>query len=209
MNVKINWFGLAGGGFTLVVVIASLYVPWWQISIGELAKANVSPVNTNFVFVLGADKPVSFTVPLLWAVTIVGLLFLLTSGIVMLLYSILPSKSYSKHLLVFAYKKPLFTVIFFIIPLIAVPLILQAILKIAIPLNGTSTIAIPAGFLGGGVTVSFLISAGFLWPFYLGIVAAGLCIAARLYHKRIVPPTPSTAPLLEITTAAPQTAPTV
>jgi hypothetical protein len=179
MNAKINWFGLAGGIVTLVVVIASLYIPWWQISVGEFAKGSVSPVNTNFE-ALGTG----LTIPLLWAINIIALLFLVTSGAVMLVYSVLPSKPYSKHLLGFAYKKPLFIVIFFIISLIAIPLILQAVLNISIPLNGTSTVAIPMGFLEG-MTVSFLISAGFLWTFWLAIVAAGLCIAARLYHRKV------------------------
>ena len=204
MNTKINWFGLAGGIATLVVVIASFYVPWWQISIGELAKASLSPVNTNFEVL-----ETGLTVPLIWAASIVSLLFLLTSGIVMLLYSVLPSKPYSKHLLGFAYKKPLFIVIFFIVPLIAVPLILQAILNIGIPINGASTIAIPTSLLGGEINVSFIVTAGFLWPFWLAIVAAGLCIAARIYHKRISPPIPSTAPTPETTITAPPTAPTV
>jgi hypothetical protein len=37
-----------------------------------------------------------------------------------------------------------------------------------------------------GVTIAVLISAEFQWPFWLAAVAAGLCIAARLYHKRTV-----------------------
>ena len=180
MLPKINWFGLAGGTATIIVVIVSLYVPWWQMSVGEMGTFGFSPVSTN-AELFGTVV----TMPLIWALNLVGLLFLITSGAIMLVYSVLPAKPYSKHLLGFAYKKPLFTVIFFIIPLIAFPLILQSILNVSIPLNGTSTIAIPMGFFGGGITISFLISAGFLWPFWLAMVAAGLCIAARLYHRKV------------------------
>ena len=103
----------------------------------------------------------------------------------MIAYSLLPAKPYSKHLLGFAYKKPLFAVIFFVIPLIAVSLLLQSLVGIGIPLNGTSNIAIPIGLMGAGITISFLVTAGFLWPFWLAAVAAGLCLAARIYHKRL------------------------
>jgi hypothetical protein len=48
---KVNWFGLAGGVSTIVVIVVSLFYPWWQLTVGEdLLKANASPVNTNFGF---------------------------------------------------------------------------------------------------------------------------------------------------------------
>lgn len=180
MSLKINWFGLAGGIVTLGVVVASLYVPWWQIAIGELGSVGVSPVFTNAAL-LGT----ALTMPLLWALNITGLLLLIASGAIMMVYSLLPNKPYSKHLLGFAYKKPLFMVIFFIIPLIAVVLILQAALSVNFPLNGTANIALPMSDFGVGITISFLVSAGFLWTFWLAVVAAGLCLAARLYHGRV------------------------
>jgi hypothetical protein len=180
MQAKINWFGLAGGIATIAVVIISVYIPWWQISVGELVNASFSPVNTN-AGVFGT----AMTIPLLWAANLTGLLFLVSSGAVMIAYSLLPAKPYSKHLLGFAYKKPLFAVIFFVIPLIAVSLLLQSLVGIGIPLNGTSNIAIPIGLMGAGITISFLVTAGFLWPFWLAAVAAGLCLAARIYHKRL------------------------
>ena len=174
MSLKINWFGLAGGIVTLGVVVASLYVPWWQIAIGELGSVGVSPVFTNAAL-LGT----ALTMPLLWALNITGLLLLIASGAIMMVYSLLPNKPYSKHLLGFAYKKPLFMVIFFIIPLIAVVLILQAALSANFPLNGTANIALPMSDFGVGITISFLVSAGFLWTFWLAVVAAGLCLAAE------------------------------
>jgi hypothetical protein len=138
----------------------------------------------------------------------VGLLFLLTCGIVMLIYSVLPDKPYSKHLIGFAYKKPLLMIIFFAVPLIAFPLILQAILKISVPLNGTTTLALPMGFLGADMSVSATVTTGFLWTFWLAIIAAALCLAARIYYKRFSSSS-STVTVLQNKTAAPPTAPSV
>jgi hypothetical protein len=219
---KINWIGLAAGITTLVLVVASLYIPWWQMSVdnitvgnsasplisfentGELQLgASLSPVSTNVNFL-----DASFTVPLIWAYNMVGLLFLLTCGIVMLIYSVLPDKPYSKHLIGFAYKKPLLMIIFFAVPLIAFPLILQAILKISVPLNGTTTLALPMGFLGADMSVSATVTTGFLWTFWLAIIAAALCLAARIYYKRFSSSS-STVTVLQNKTAAPPTAPSV
>ena len=178
---NINWFGLAGGVTTLVVIIVSLFYPWWQLTVGtNFLKANASPVNTNFGF-LGT----SFTIPLIWALNIISLLSLTASSIVMLIYSFIPTKPYSKHLLGFAYKKPLFSVLFFVVGLLVITLLFGTILSVNIPLMGSTTITLPT-VITSGVTISFPVSAEFQWPFWLAAVAAGLCLAARLYHKRVV-----------------------
>jgi hypothetical protein len=171
----------------------------------QLANASFSPVSNDINFV-----GTSFTVPLIWALNITGLLFLITCGVVMLVYSVLPAKPYSKHLLGFAYKKPLFTIILFVIPLLAFPLILQMILNVSLPLNGTATVELPMNFFGGEMTASAVVSAGFLWPFWLAIVAAVLCIAARVYHRKVayVPeakPAEAVAPQPAAPAAAPET----
>jgi NADH:ubiquinone oxidoreductase subunit 6 (subunit J) len=197
MQAKINWFGLAGGVTTIVVIIVSLFSPWWQLTVGEnLAKANVSPLNTNFDL-LGT----TFTIPLIWALNVVSILSLVASGIVMIVYSIAPTKSYSKHLLGFAYKKPLFTLLFFVAVLFALTLLIQAILHFNVPLAGSTTSTLPTQFTEG-TTISVLLSAEFQWPFWLAAVAAGLCIAARIYHKRI---TTTQKPATTPTTTAPPT----
>ena len=109
MGRKINWFGLAAGIITLIVLVISFYVPWWQLTIGEnLIKVNASPVNTNFGL-FGTQ----FTVPLIWALNLISILTFTASGLVMLIYSLNPTKSYSKHLLGFSYKKPLYVLIIF------------------------------------------------------------------------------------------------
>ena len=127
---KINWFGVAGGVTTLVLIVVSMFYPWWQLTVGDdLLKANASPVNTNFGFL-----DTSFTIPFIWALNVVSLLTLLLSGIAMLVYSVMPTKSFSKPLLDFGYKKPLFTFLFFIICLVVITVILQAALSNNVPL---------------------------------------------------------------------------
>ncbi len=182
MLLRFNWLGLAGGITVLVVVVVSLFYPWWQLEVGEnLVTASVSPLNTSFD-VLGSG---GFTVPLLWAANLVGVLTLLMSGIVMVIYSLFPVKTYSKTLLCFAYKKPLYMVLSFVIILFVSAFLIQALVHFEVPLSGSVKSVLPIPFVQG-TTVSVLISAGFQWPFWLAVIAAGLCIAARVYHRRVV-----------------------
>jgi hypothetical protein len=102
----------------------------------------------------------------------------------MMIYSIMPTKSFSKALLDFGYKKPFVTFLFFVIGLVAITMILQAVTSINVPLTGSTTSTVPIS-IAPGMTISFLLSAGFHWPFWLAAAAAGLCIAARLYHKKV------------------------
>ena len=180
MDRKINWFGLAAGIITLIVLVISFYVPWWQLTIGEnLIKVNASPVNTNFAL-FGTQ----FTVPLIWALNLISILTFTASGIVMLIYSLNPTKSYSKHLLGFSYKKPLYVLIIFVAGLAAITII-AGFLGMSIPLMGSTTLSLPTQFISSGLSISALVSGSFQLPFYLAIVAAALCIAARLYHKNL------------------------
>src|SRR3972149_5403109 len=202
MKVNLNWFGLGGGALAIVGVIVSLLSPWWQLTIGDnFVQANASPVNTTFSF-LGS----SFTIPLIWALNIVSSLSLILSGVAMLVYSIMPAKSYSKHLLGFAYRKPLYTLIFFVAGLFAVTFILQAVVGIGVPLMGSTTVTLPQ-FFSSSVTISVLLSAGFQYPFWLAIVATGFCIAARLYHKKVagIPRTKEPVAAAPLPSAAPET----
>jgi len=177
---KINWFGLASGVIILIVIVISFYVPWWQLTIGEnLIKVNASPVNTNFGL-FGTQ----FTIPLIWVLNLVSILTLTASGVIMLLYSVFPTKPYSKEMLGFSYKKPLFVVIFFVAGLLAITSIAR-VFGYNIPLTGSTTLAIPTQFIPKGLSINALVSGSFQLPFYLAIVAAALCVAARLYHKRV------------------------
>jgi len=197
---KINWFGFVGGALTILMIVVSMFYPWWQLTVGDdLIKINASPVNTNFGFL-----DASFTIPFIWALNVIGLLTLLLSGVAMLIYSVMPTKSFAKPLLDFGYKKPLFTFLFFVIGLVAVTMILQAILDFNLPLMGSATNTLPIPF-ASGVTISVFLSAGFQWSFWLAVVAATLCIAARLYHKKVATtqqPAVTTATVPSTTTAS-------
>jgi len=185
---KFNWFALAGGATTILLIAVSLVYPWWQLKVGDdIMTVNASPISMNLGFL-----DTSFTIPFIWALNMISIFSLLASGITMLIYSVIPRKSYSKHLLGFGYKKPLFTVLFFVIGLVATTMICQAVLSLNIPLMGSTTSTLPIPFVSG-ITLTVLLSAGFQWSFWLAIVAAGLCIAARLYHTRVVP-SPSATP---------------
>ena len=99
---KINLIALIAGVSTLLLIAVSVFVPWWQFTVGKpaFAQVNFSPVNLNFS-ILG--NPI--TIPLIWAMNLACLLTLASGGIVLLIYSLMPSKPYAKRLLGFGYKK--------------------------------------------------------------------------------------------------------
>jgi hypothetical protein len=179
---KFNWFALAGGVTTILMVAVSLFTPWWFLTVGDdLMTVNVSPVNMNMGFL-----DASFTIPFIFALNIVSILSLLASAVAMLIYSLIPRKSWSIHLLGFGYKKPLYIVLFFIIGLLVTTVICQSVLNFTIPLMGSATSVLPIPFVDG-ITLTVLLSAGFQWSFWLAVVAAALCITARIYHGKVAP----------------------
>jgi hypothetical protein len=181
MDTKVNWFGLAGGISVITLILASLFVPWWQLIIGDsLITTNVSPLNTNFTLIGN-----SLTIPLLVALNIASLISMSAGGILMLIYSINPLKPYSKKLLGFSYRKPLYALILFIVGLVLTTIIIGSLFNFNIPLLGTRTSTLPSE-MTQGVTLSVVMNAGFQWPFILAITATILCISARLYHKKII-----------------------
>ena len=182
MQSKINIIALAAGISTLLLIAISLFVPWWQFNVGNpaIASVNVSPVNLNLAF-LGD----SLTIPLVYALNIASALSLASGGIIMLIYSLRPNKSYSKKLLGFGYKKPLYAVILFVAALISMSFLVPTFSGFAIPLTGSGSMSLPRGMAPDGVNISVAVSAGFVWPFYFAIVVAGLCVAARFYHRKL------------------------
>lgn len=176
----INWFGVAGGAAAILLIVASIYTPWWELKVGEeILEVNFSPLNTNFSF-LGNN----FIIPLILAFNISSILLLLLGGITMLIYALNPSKPYSKRLLSFAYKKPIYAVVFFLIGVIAIILILKLIFGMDIPLYGSTRTRLSFNVMQG-VTLDILMSTTLQWPFWFALIATGLCIAARLYHGKI------------------------
>jgi hypothetical protein len=179
LNRNVNWFGFAGGIVTLIVLAVSLFVPWWQLTVGDnLMKVNASPVNTNFG-VFGAQ----FRLPLVSALNLVSILTFSASGLVMLFYSLTPIKPYFKQLLGFSYKKPLFSLIVFVSGLLIITSI-ASLFDINVPIFGSTNLSLPSNLVMGA-DVKASVSGSFQFPFWLAIVAAALCIAARLYHGRL------------------------
>jgi hypothetical protein len=176
----VNWFGLAGGFLILIGTVVAVFVPWWQVTIGEnLVQANVSPFGTHFDL-FGA----TFMIPLLWALNIVALLGFVAAGIIMLVYSVIPNRSYSLHLLGFAYKKPLFGVIFFVVTSFLLTVLIAELIGIYVPLSGSAVSTLSERF-SQSATISVVVTSAFLWPFWLAVMSAVLCILARIYHQRV------------------------
>lgn len=181
MNIKeINWFALVGAVLLLVLVPVSIYVSWWRLVIGDnLFFVNTSPVNTHFGL-MGSE----FVMPMIWATNVIGMLTLTVSGIVLLIYSLFPAKSYSIDLLSFGYRKPLYIVITYVVALVVTTMIVQNFSGMNLPLSGTFNVVLPSS-LTMGVNVSVVVFSAFQWPFWLAIAAAVICIVARVYHGRV------------------------
>ena len=192
---NVSWIGLISGVLLVAVIALSLFNPWWQIRIGDFVYANLSPMSAGFNF-LG----MSFLVPMLTAINISSLLLLSISAVLMIVYSINPGKEYSKQLLCWSYKKPLFTLIAFLAGIAALSLGASYVagqyanLDFTLPIMGSTIVQVPSEMLGqlSGVQIGMTISTGFQWTFYLAIAATALCIVTRYYHGK---PLMSTAQL--------------
>ena len=182
---KVNWFGVAGGVSVFCLIVVSFFVPWWQLVVGDnLMTTSVSPLNTNFNLFGNA-----VSVPLVVALNIAGLISLSAGGILMLVYSVRPLGVHSSRLLGFSYKKPLYSVVFFLAGLIVTVAVVGSLFSISVPLFGSQISTLPAEYTEG-VTLRILMNAGFQWPFLLAITAAGLCIGAKVYHQKVIEPKP-------------------
>jgi hypothetical protein len=192
LNIKdANWFALVGGALTLVMAVASLFVPWWQVTVGQnLARIGFSPVSLP-INIMGY----SVALPIIVAVSWMFMMLLVSAGAVLIVYSIMPSKPYSKRLLSFAYKKPLGTLIAFLVLLVLMTnsgTIFGMILgssnlsgaDLNVPWTGAKTLQLPSSMTQGSV-LEIIVSAEFGWTFWLAVAAGGLCVAARLYHKKL------------------------
>jgi hypothetical protein len=179
MSRIINWLGVAAGATSLLLLVVSLFMPWWQLTIGDnLITVNASPINMNFGL-FGSQ----FTIPLLWALNIGIILTFAAAGIILLIYSVVPTKSYAKDLLGFSYKKPIYAFVFFLAGLVALVAV-AGVLNVNVPLMGVADVSLPTS-ITMGATISAAVSATFLLPFWLSVITVALCIATRLYHPRI------------------------
>jgi hypothetical protein len=189
MARTINWFALAAGIITLIVLVISLYMPWWQLTLGHnFFSVYTSPINTNFGL-YGAQ----FTIPLIWAWNLSNILLFTAGGIIMLAYAFFPTKPYSKELLGFSWKKPLYALVSFIVGLVIIN-VAAGYFGVSFPLIGSSNVdfSFPS-FIPISASISVLVTTTFLLPFWLAIVAVAFCIAARVYHRKLNPKPKQTA----------------
>ena len=187
---NVNWFALVGGALTLVLTVASMFVPWWQITVGKtLATVRFSPVSLS-MNIIGYNA----ALPIITAISWMFIILLTSAGIILVIYSLNPTKPYSKRLLSFAYKKPLGTVIAFAVLILLVTnagSILGIMLgpsrtsgaDLNIPWTGSKTLRLPSS-LSQGMLQGIAISTELEWTFWLAVTVAALCIAAKLYHKK-------------------------
>jgi hypothetical protein len=187
MAKQLNYIAFAAGFLSLILIVVSVYVPWWVFTVGDpaIATVNFSPVNFNFSLF-----DTLLVVPLIWALNLACLLILLAGGIAMLIYAASPTKPYAKPLLRFGYRKPLYALILFIAELAVLYFSATVLTGVGFPLVGSGAMQLPTQLAPGGITVSVDVSAAFGWTFYLAIAVAALCIAARFYHKKAVSATP-------------------
>jgi hypothetical protein len=199
---EINALALTTGITTLVLIVVSYFVPWWQLTVGNpaLATVNFSPLNMNFTIFDNI-----MTIPLIYALNISCLLTLLAGGLILIIYSIFPTKPYAGKLLGYGYKQPILALILFVIEVVGLTLSVKAFTGFDFPLIGTGTVGLPAGLAPAGISISVNTSAELLWPFYFAIAVTVLCIATRLFHRKIVktsstklppPPPPSEEALI-------------
>jgi hypothetical protein len=179
----INYFALAAGVTSLVVLVVSLFEPWWQLTIGHnFFNVYSSPINTNFG-ISGSQ----FTIPLIWAWNLSNILLFLAGGIIMLTYAFLPTKTYSMDLLSFSWKKPLYALISFVVGLVVI-VVAASFFDVNFPLMGTGVInfSFPS-FIPINASINTTVTGAFLLPFWLAIAASVLCVAARIYHGKLNP----------------------
>jgi len=219
MELKtINWFALAAGILMLILVALSVFTPWWILQVGTghgLATVNAGPFYTNFSFL-----KLNFVIPILFAVNIGIMALFAVSGIMFIIYTFKANRDYSKHLLSYGWKRPLYTFVGFFATLMVILYVAPTIINAAkgtamlpvpiIPLVGTTVMQLPTSLFGGsngsgGIEIGVTVITAFSYTFYLGLTAAALGITARIYHRRIAPEMVLALPPIPLNpTSAPQ-----
>ena len=190
--VRRNWFALIASIFMFATVASSLSSPWWRMQIGsDLVTINADPFFTSFN-VLG----VSHTIQIIFALNIGTIALFIAGGIALIVYTAKPTESYSEQLLSFGWKRSLHVTIGFIgilaLSLYAMPIAINAIAPDIIaptpiaPLIGSSTIRLSSSILNIHAEVAIITTTTFTHSFFLGVAAAALSIAARMYHHRML-----------------------
>ncbi len=170
---KLNIPALIGG---LIVIYIVLYGgPWWTLTAtgaNPTFKVGVAPYQI-YIEILG--KPVD--IPILKYLILSGYLSYLAIGLLSVIGSFLPSKEISKALIGYrAIAMKIFTVITLYLSLIAV----KNMLKVDIPLIGSTVMNFKLPYEAGVINVETPIEAGFTLTFYIAVTAAILLLIGKL-----------------------------
>ena len=170
---KLNIPALIGG---LIIIYIVLYGgPWWTLvamGANPTFKAGVAPYQI-YIEILG--KPVD--IPIFKYLILSGYLSYLVIGLLSIIGSFLPSREISKTLIGYrAIAMKIFTVITLYLGLIAV----KNMLKVDIPLIGTTIMNFKLPYETGVINVETPIEAGFTLTFYIAVTAAILLLIGRL-----------------------------
>ena len=188
---SVNWFALAGGVLTLVLAFASFFMPWWQITVGQtLATVRFSPASLSPT-IIGYDMGIPMIAVMTWII----IMLLILAGVTLVIYSVFTMKPYSKSLLCFAYKKPVQTLVGFVLLMLLLTNIgtilgifwgpsMSTGMDLNLPWNGYKMIKLPDSF-AQGMVAGISVSAQVGWTFWLAVADAGLSICARVYHRKI------------------------
>jgi len=190
--MKRNWFALITSVLMFATVVSSQFSPWWKAQIGsDLVTVNADPFFTSFN-ILGA----SYIIPIIFALNVGTAALFIASGIALIVYTVKPAEKYSKHLLSFGWKRPLYVAIGFIATLASLLYITPTAINAMahnivtptpiVPLIGSSTIQLSSNILNIPVQITITTTATFTYSFFLGMVTAALSIAARIHHHRIL-----------------------
>ena len=186
----INVLGLIAG----VLMIALPFLgPWWIARAGTGAiEMALSPFDMS-ITVLGQ----SISSDLVWLFLLAEKVAIIIAGVFMILSSLLPTSWWSARLLRFGVMKPLWAIVGLIILLLLGTFFMNNILpnflsnmigatgasvQMNVPyIMGTANSTIQ---VGSQATITAPIKLSLTPAFWVAMVTAALCIAARIYHRR-------------------------
>ncbi|MEM4699863.1 MAG: hypothetical protein QXT74_02795 [Candidatus Nezhaarchaeales archaeon] len=190
---RLNPIGLVAAGLMLALA-ASKEAPWWVLSVGEVAAFQVSPFKVSLE-VLGCD-----VVPSVVDYLTLGAWLSVLVGAVLMAAGSLSRRGWSKALLSFGLSKIAWGLSAVII-VAALPYLLASsplrdlLLSYAASLLGARVLSAEGPLLVGegalrlavaGLTVTLPLRAYVTQYFYAASACLCLCIAARLYQRRVV-----------------------
>jgi hypothetical protein len=183
MELKIN-LGLIAGALMLLLPFLG---PWWQASLGEIARVRISPFGYE-INILGESFSSTLFDCLLFGVKLSFLL----GGALLLLGSLFPNKWWSRRFVRFGATKALWLVI----SLVCVLLVAASLLNRIVPslAEGKGKLMFNLPYLSGSsvvevssqdVEIKVPLQLSFTWTFWLAVVVGALGLAARVMSGRM------------------------